>query len=147
MKKLIILLLIIFFVSGCSKNQEEITKQSYVELPQSFSISFYLDGTSGGGNREYTASLTFVDNKIKSGSSNYKFYGTDGLKKDITCSIDIEKYLWFEEETNNICKSYYYLDLPYTKNELQNLINSAPDFYKNLPRNQCQHGAVCYQIF
>ena len=146
MKKLFILLLIIFFISGCSNNQQEIPEKSYAELPESFAISFYSDGTSGGGTRIYVASLAFIDNKITSGSSNYNFDGTDGLKKDITCNFNIEKFLWFEEGTNNVCQSYYYLNLPYTKSELQKLINSYPDSYMNLPKDQCPHATVCYQI-
>ena len=141
--KLILLILILFLISGCYKNQEESPKVNNRNLPESFTINFYSYGSSGGGDRTYSATLSFMDNKILSGSSHYTFAGAD-LTKDITCSFNVEQSLWIEEGTNDVCQSYYYLDLSVFKNELENQINSLG--YKHLPKDQCPIFSVCYQF-
>src|SRR3989344_5097970 len=138
---IIILFLIIILISGCSKNEGKTTTNE-ISLPSDFTISFYVEGSSGGGDRYARASLTFQNNQLISGSSNYKFNGFNSdnpslpLILDVSCSLDIKTLTWNNEGTNDLC-SRPWTGLPLNKYDLQIRINSGE--YKLLPQDQCPH--------
>lgn len=136
---IVVLILIISFVFINNKINQS-----------SFAIKITSDyQSSGGTERKYEANLTFVDNKLVSGSQSYIVTpgpmcngGPGECGSSFECIIENQQ--WVDSQNKGKCNMPSYVEnIPLTREGIEQQIKSG----KIKPLNSnCTHGDLCYEI-
>jgi|GEM_PF-4965846 len=120
-------------------------------LPQSFTLNFYEDASSSGGNRNYEGTLIFMNGVLVDGRQAYDFSGnsTERHKKCIT-----KGGAWVDIDTEGLCEISFFFEhvtakgaasqFPLTKEGIQSL-TTLGDIIR-ASKEQCIHFTLCYEI-
>lgn len=122
----VLIIILLVSITGCYKTEpftpvEPSTKST---LPDSFTINLHNGASSSGGDRYSTTTLKFNNGVIISGFYNYRYSSTTGNRGDFNCTLNINTFTWIVDNTNEKCE-HYLLDVPLTKKELEEEINSG----------------------
>lgn len=133
---LVALLIVIYFVFINNK----INKSSFV-------IKIRGDFTSSGAQRNYYASLAFIDNILVEGTESYYVGEGGGCKENcersIGCKVNNQKWVDLIDGTD--CKITYPFIPLMTKEGILNQIKEKKE-QKFIPMNKCNHGNLCYEF-
>ncbi|MBN1386341.1 hypothetical protein JW968_05205 [Candidatus Woesearchaeota archaeon] len=145
-KMMYILPTLMILAVGCTETMTDKEPQ----LPESFTISIFSDGTSSGATREYRAATAFEGEQAVYANRTYFSRGSDGQNHCLQ-EYDMTDKIWKEPEWEGVyienlapgeelrnCNEYSYVDRTAIMDAIntKNIVNTTP---------YC-HNVICYEI-